>query len=77
MSSKEKESERQGEALSPTLDLEAYFERICYMGERTPTLNTLQMIHFLHTQAIPFKNLNPLLHWPVRLDVESLQEKLV
>ena len=32
---------------------------------------------FDHAQAIPFENLNPLLRWPVRLDAQSLQQKLV
>lgn len=60
-----------------TIDLEAYFERIGYDGERTPTLATLQAIHALHATTIPFENLTPLLHQPVRLDLMSLQHKLV
>lgn len=60
-----------------TLDLEAYFQRIGYMGERAPTLETLQALITHHTRTIPFENLNPLLHQPVKLDLESLQQKLV
>lgn len=60
-----------------TLDLDAYFERIGHRGERAPTLATLQAIVARHAQAIPFENLNPLLGWPVRLDLASLQRKLV
>jgi N-hydroxyarylamine O-acetyltransferase len=59
------------------LDLNAYFQRIGYDGERTPTLATLQAIHLRHATAIPFENLTPLLHQPVRLDLASLQHKLV
>jgi N-hydroxyarylamine O-acetyltransferase len=58
-------------------DLPAYFARIGYDGPRTPTLETLRAIQLLHPQAIAFENLNPLLAIPVRLDIESLQEKLI
>jgi N-hydroxyarylamine O-acetyltransferase len=60
-----------------SVDLDAYFQRIGYTGERIPTLHTLQALHNLHPQAIPFENLNPLLRLPVRLDMDSLQQKLV
>jgi len=59
------------------LDLDAYLHRIGYSGPRTPTIETLQAVHALHPAAIAFENLNPLLGWPVALDVESLQAKLV
>lgn len=59
------------------LDLDAYFARIRYDGPRTPTLETLRAIQLLHPQAIAFENLNPLLGLPVRLDVDSLQQKLI
>lgn len=58
-------------------DLSAYFARIGYDGPRTPTLDTLRAIQLLHPQAIAFENLNPLLGIPVRLDVDSLQRKLI
>jgi N-hydroxyarylamine O-acetyltransferase len=60
-----------------TLDLDAYFERIGYSGERTASLDVLSAIHRRHAEAIPFENLNPLMRWPVRLDIESLQQKIV
>jgi N-hydroxyarylamine O-acetyltransferase len=59
------------------IDLDAYFKRIGYDGPREPTLATLRQLHELHPQAIPFENLDPLLRRPVRLDPNSLQEKLV
>ena len=59
------------------IDLDAYFERISYDGERTPTLATLQAIHARHATTIPFENLSPLLRQVVRLDLASLQDKLV
>jgi N-hydroxyarylamine O-acetyltransferase len=58
-------------------DLDAYCERIGYSGPRDATLDTLAAIHLCHAQAIPFENLNPLLGWPVRLDAQSLQQKMV
>lgn len=59
------------------VDLDAYFERIGYEGTRAPTLETLAAIHLRHAQTIPFENLDPFLRRPVRLDLESLQQKLV
>jgi len=59
------------------IDLDAYFRRIGYTGERQPTLDTLRAIHVRHAEAIAFENLNPLLKWPVRLDAPSLEQKLV
>lgn len=58
-------------------DIDAYFTRIGYPGDRAPTLETLQAIHIHHTESIPFENLNPFLGLPVNLDLESLQQKLV
>ena len=58
-------------------DLDAYLARIGFTAQRRPTLDTLEAIHALHPAAIPFENLNPLLGWPVALDIESLQSKLV
>jgi N-hydroxyarylamine O-acetyltransferase len=58
-------------------DLDAYLARIGYAGPRTAAIGTLAAIHALHPAAIPFENLNPLLGWPVALDVDSLQAKLV
>jgi N-hydroxyarylamine O-acetyltransferase len=63
--------------MTPEFDLNAYFNRIGYSGEQSPTLETLRAIHLRHTETIPFENLNPLLGWPVHLDTVSLQQKLV
>lgn len=59
------------------LDIDAYFRRIGYSGSREPTLETLRALHARHPLAIPFENLDVLRRRPVRLDVESLQRKLV
>ena len=63
--------------MTTAVDLDAYFQRIGYEGEHTPTLGTLRAIQFRHAETIAFENLNPLMRWPVRLDIESLQQKLV
>jgi N-hydroxyarylamine O-acetyltransferase len=59
------------------VDFDAYFARIGYGGRFAPTLETLQQIHGLHAAAIAFENLSAFLGEPIRLDLESLQEKLV
>jgi N-hydroxyarylamine O-acetyltransferase len=63
--------------MAQVLDLGGYLRRIGYDGSRVPTLETLHAVHFRHALAIPFENLDPFLRRPVRLDVESLQQKLV
>ena len=59
------------------VDLDAYLARIGYDGPRAATPQVLADLHRLHPQAIAFENLDPFLGRPVRLDVASLQAKLV
>ena len=59
------------------IDLDAYFRRVAYTGSAAPTLETLEDLHALHVEAIPFENLSPYLGEPVNLDLASLEEKLV
>lgn len=63
--------------MSHTIDLDNYFKRIGYEGPATVTLNMLKVLHEKHTKAIPFENLNPLLGIEVKLDPESLEQKMV
>jgi N-hydroxyarylamine O-acetyltransferase len=58
-------------------DLAAYLARIGYRGDASAHIGTLRELTLLHPCAIPFENLNPLLRRPVRLDIASIQEKLV
>ena len=58
-------------------DLAAYLRRIGMSQPIAPTLATLREIQRLHPQAIPFENLDPLLGRPVKLDLDSLQAKLI
>lgn len=59
------------------INLDAYFQRIGYDGDRAPTLETLQAIHLRHAETIAFENLSPFLKQPVPLDLASLQKKLI
>ncbi|MDQ6917203.1 MAG: arylamine N-acetyltransferase [Pseudomonadota bacterium] len=59
------------------LDLDAYFERIGWDGTTRVGLDTLSRLVPAHMRSIPFENLDVLLGRPVRLDLESLQAKLV
>lgn len=59
------------------VDLDAYLGRIGYRGPREPTLPTLAAIAAHHVRAIPFENLDVLLGTPPRLDLASLEAKLV
>lgn len=58
-------------------DLDAYFARIGYVGPREATLDVLKQLHALHPVAIAFENLDSFLGRPVRLDLPSLEGKLV
>ncbi|MFY0989601.1 arylamine N-acetyltransferase family protein [Halomonas sp. C05BenzN] len=62
---------------TPLLDLEAYLARIDYRGPLTPTLATLRALQRAHLQAVPFENLEIVTGGEIRLDLESLQDKLV
>jgi N-hydroxyarylamine O-acetyltransferase len=59
------------------VNLDAYFERIGWSGPRAPTLEVLGGILDQHMLAIPFENLDVLLGDRPRLDVGSLERKLV
>ena len=59
------------------LDLEAYLQRVGYSGGLEPTVETLTALHRAHVLSIPFENLDILLGRPIRLDLASLQAKLV
>jgi N-hydroxyarylamine O-acetyltransferase len=63
--------------MSHTVNLDNYFTRIGYQGPRAATLEVLQELHKLHPRSIPFENLNPLTHRAVKLDLESVEQKLI
>ena len=58
-------------------DLEAWLRRIGYTGPRDPDLATLSRLIAAHSATIPFENVDVLLGRPPKLDLGSLQRKLV
>jgi N-hydroxyarylamine O-acetyltransferase len=60
-----------------SIDLDAYFRRVGYAGNRKPTLATLRELHRRQPQAIAFENLSPMLGHPVPIDAPSLHNKMV
>lgn len=63
--------------MAQNVDIDAYFSRTGYTGGRDAVLEHLRTIVVCHAQAIPFENLNPLAQLPVRLDIASLQQKMI
>jgi N-hydroxyarylamine O-acetyltransferase len=61
----------------PGLDLDAYLARIGWGGGTAPTLATLSGLVEGHVRSIPFENLDVLLGRGIRLDLASVQAKLV
>jgi N-hydroxyarylamine O-acetyltransferase len=61
----------------PALDLDAYLARVGYSGEPRPAAPGLESLHLAHATHVPFENLDILLGKPIRLDLDSLQAKLV
>lgn len=60
-----------------TLNIDAYFKRIDYSGEKDVSYETLYGLHTAHTLNIPFENLDVYLGKPIPLDPDSLYEKIV
>ena len=63
--------------MSEGLDLAAYFRRIGFEGEPSADLATLQALHHAHAASIPFENVAIQMGEGIRLDLDSLQDKLV
>jgi N-hydroxyarylamine O-acetyltransferase len=59
------------------IDLAGYLRRVEYEGALDPTEEVLRALHLAHATHIPFENLDILLGRPIRLDLASLQAKLV
>jgi len=56
---------------------DAWLERIGYQGPRAPTLETLQGLVVAHSTAIAYESLDVLLDRPPKLDLASLQSKMI
>lgn len=57
--------------------LDGYFERIGYSQSPSAELRTLRDLHLLHLQQIPYENIDVFCHQPVRLDRDSLVQKML
>ena len=62
---------------SSGIDVSSYLDRIDYSGPLEPTYPVLESLHFAHATHIPFENLDVILKRPIRLDIETLQNKMV
>lgn len=60
-----------------TIHLESYLRKIGYSGPKSADIDVLKTLQYLHPKSFPFENLNPFLGIPVKLDLESLQEKMI
>jgi N-hydroxyarylamine O-acetyltransferase len=63
--------------MSNDFRLENYLTRIGYRGPTAIDLETLKALQTSHLAAIPFEGIDPLLRRPVKLDLASVQAKLV
>ena len=63
--------------MSSELDLAAYLRRLGLTEPPQADLEGLRALHLAHATTIPFENLDIQLGLPVRLDLASLQAKLV
>jgi N-hydroxyarylamine O-acetyltransferase len=63
--------------MSIKFQLDKYLARIGFSGRVVPDLATLAAVHAAHVNAIPFEGFDPFLRRPVKLDLVSVQEKLV
>ena len=59
------------------LDLDAYLHRIGYTGPLTPNEATLTALYQAHLATIRFENFGIFLDGGVRVDLESIQQKIV
>jgi arylamine N-acetyltransferase len=58
-------------------DQNAWLARIGYSGPVTPTLETLNRLIFAHSQSIAYETLDIMLGRPPKLDVPTLQHKMI
>jgi len=63
--------------MSSELALDAYFRRIGLTQPPKADLVGLRALHLAHATTIPFENLDIQMGLPIRLDLDSLQAKLV
>ncbi|RJS24916.1 arylamine N-acetyltransferase [Corallococcus sp. H22C18031201] len=59
------------------MSLEAYLERLGHVGPVRVDLETLDSLHRAHVGTLPFENLDIHLGLPIRVDLPSVEAKLV
>jgi N-hydroxyarylamine O-acetyltransferase len=59
------------------VNIDGYLRRIDYAGDLQPSAATLAALHLAHATHIPFENLDILLGKPIKLDLPSLEQKLI
>ena len=57
--------------------LDLYFKRIKYSQSPVVNLQTLRDLHLLHLQHIPYENIDVFCHQGVKLDAETLTQKIL
>ncbi|MGY0489986.1 arylamine N-acetyltransferase family protein [Streptomyces sp. WG-D5] len=62
---------------SERLDLDAYLDRVGYKGDRSPTPETLRALQRAHVLGLRWDTLDSFLYREVRIDLPSVQDKLV
>ena len=62
---------------APTMDVQAYLNRIDYRGPLNPHFETLRHLHLAHLLHVPFENLSIHSHEPIVLNDTALFEKIV
>ena len=60
-----------------SFDQDAWLDRIGYKGPRAPTLDTLRGVIGAHSAAISYESIDVLLDRPPKLDLASLQRKMI
>ena len=58
-------------------DLNAYFERTAYAGERDVSAETLKNLHVAHAMTVPFENIDVFYKKPISLELDDLFQKIV
>ena len=58
-------------------DQDGWLARIGYHGSREPTLETLNALVSAHSSAIAYESIDVLLDRPPKLDLRSLQDKMI
>jgi N-hydroxyarylamine O-acetyltransferase len=63
--------------LDEAFDQDAWLTRVGYDGSRAPTLETLRTLIIAHSASIAYESIDVLLDRPPKLDLASLQEKMI